>query len=554
MIRFSAALVAVAIGVLIGGIATSKLLLVYIAIVVSAVALVALAIGVVLKRKELFGEGQVLPAGAGAGPVLQARAAESQDQVPASAHVAPPPPFQGAAGGHAAVFGGTASAASSPAAPPSAAAGPSAASPSAGRTATAGQGRSADPVPPWNTPAARGPWSSSTPDWMHSGPDERLAGAAGSPSGRAPSAWQDTTPAGTPGGRAGGWGVPDADRSDRQAAEKAPRSWATPSPPSVSSVSSDTPAVKPGAGSGSATPSWFDRLGSQEGADAPAAVPPSVPASATDWSWSRRDSNASGGPIVPEAAEGTSASPTVAAPVMSSDTVSGGTLSGETASGDTDEDDDWPTRYSWLDDDTDESGEAGATAATDVADLVGAGLESKSPVAGDTEGDTAGDTAGDAGLEDGTAVAASAPGTPSSAAETADAATPDAAASDRAASDRADAAERSGADIIAFPGQGASGGLSQATDPGTHDGPAGEAGADHETAAAGEAGSEPPATAEGGAAPGAGLVTVVPGVPRYHRTDCVLIRFMPEGDVQLLSVTAAKDAGCTPCAACQPEG
>ena len=39
MIRFSAALVAVAIGVLIGGIATSKLLLVYIAIVVSAVAL-----------------------------------------------------------------------------------------------------------------------------------------------------------------------------------------------------------------------------------------------------------------------------------------------------------------------------------------------------------------------------------------------------------------------------------------------------------------------------------------------------------------------------------
>jgi hypothetical protein len=29
---------------------------------------------------------------------------------------------------------------------------------------------------------------------------------------------------------------------------------------------------------------------------------------------------------------------------------------------------------------------------------------------------------------------------------------------------------------------------------------------------------------------------------------------MPEGDVQMLSVEAAKDAGCTPCAACQPEG
>jgi len=104
VIRFSAALVAVAIGVLIGGIATSKLLLVYIAIVVSAVALVALAVGVVLKREELFGEGQgLLPAGAGAGPVLQARAGESagesQDKVPASAHVAPPSPFQGAAAG-----------------------------------------------------------------------------------------------------------------------------------------------------------------------------------------------------------------------------------------------------------------------------------------------------------------------------------------------------------------------------------------------------------------------------------------------------------------------
>ncbi len=79
MIRFSAALVAVAIGVLLGGIATSKLLLVYIAIVVSAVALVALAIGVVLKREELFGEGQgLVPATAGASPALPARAGESQ--------------------------------------------------------------------------------------------------------------------------------------------------------------------------------------------------------------------------------------------------------------------------------------------------------------------------------------------------------------------------------------------------------------------------------------------------------------------------------------------
>ena len=59
MIRFSAGLVVVAIGVLIGGVATSKLLLVYIAIGLSVAALIALAIGVVLKREELFGEQRV---------------------------------------------------------------------------------------------------------------------------------------------------------------------------------------------------------------------------------------------------------------------------------------------------------------------------------------------------------------------------------------------------------------------------------------------------------------------------------------------------------------
>ena len=100
MIRFSAALVAVAIGVLIGGIATSKLLLVYIAIVVSAVALLALAIGVVVKREELFGEGQgLVPAGAGAAPVRPARAGESLDQPRPMASVPPSAPFPGPTAG-----------------------------------------------------------------------------------------------------------------------------------------------------------------------------------------------------------------------------------------------------------------------------------------------------------------------------------------------------------------------------------------------------------------------------------------------------------------------
>jgi hypothetical protein len=48
-------------------------------------------------------------------------------------------------------------------------------------------------------------------------------------------------------------------------------------------------------------------------------------------------------------------------------------------------------------------------------------------------------------------------------------------------------------------------------------------------------------------------VTVVPGVPRYHTDNCILIRFMDDDDVQQMSLKAATDAGCTPCGACQPD-
>jgi hypothetical protein len=50
------------------------------------------------------------------------------------------------------------------------------------------------------------------------------------------------------------------------------------------------------------------------------------------------------------------------------------------------------------------------------------------------------------------------------------------------------------------------------------------------------------------------LVTVIPGVPRYHDPDCILIRFMDDEDVAKKSIPEAKAANCTPCAACQPEG
>jgi hypothetical protein len=84
--------------------------------------------------------------------------------------------------------------------------------------------------------------------------------------------------------------------------------------------------------------------------------------------------------------------------------------------------------------------------------------------------------------------------------------------------------------------------------PATADPPAGQP-----TATDGQdsSGSEPAATA---AAEPDQDVTVVPGVPRFHRSDCILIRFMGQGDLQRMPVERAREAGCTPCRACQPEG
>jgi hypothetical protein len=68
------------------------------------------------------------------------------------------------------------------------------------------------------------------------------------------------------------------------------------------------------------------------------------------------------------------------------------------------------------------------------------------------------------------------------------------------------------------------------------------------------------ATAEGGAdrpAPakpaGPVQVTVVPGVARYHRSECILIRFLGEGDLEILPKQEAVASGLVACRACQPD-
>ncbi len=48
-------------------------------------------------------------------------------------------------------------------------------------------------------------------------------------------------------------------------------------------------------------------------------------------------------------------------------------------------------------------------------------------------------------------------------------------------------------------------------------------------------------------------VVVVPGVPRYHYPECILIRFLGADDIARVSHVAAEAAGCVPCRACQPD-
>ena len=48
-------------------------------------------------------------------------------------------------------------------------------------------------------------------------------------------------------------------------------------------------------------------------------------------------------------------------------------------------------------------------------------------------------------------------------------------------------------------------------------------------------------------------VTVVPGVARYHRRGCILIRFLSDGDLETTTRRESEAAGSVPCKACQPD-
>jgi hypothetical protein len=77
---------------------------------------------------------------------------------------------------------------------------------------------------------------------------------------------------------------------------------------------------------------------------------------------------------------------------------------------------------------------------------------------------------------------------------------------------------------------------------------------------AGDSAADEPADGEpaadgpaGKPAPGRIEVTVVPGVARYHRSECILIRFLGDGDLDIMTRQEAEEAKFAACRACQPD-
>ena len=469
MIRFSAGLVVVAIGVLIGGVATSKLSLVYIAVAVSAVALVVLAIGVALKRDELFGGGpESAPAGAGADSGMPAGQLVGAGDVRGSAgHVREDQkPIQKKVPGPAtAAFEAAAAAQAAAVAAPTVAA-PSMTTPTvASPTVVPAGDNSPFGGPPLGhrrtgfgqAPAA--PEGKAAADWQARSP-------------QAPwSAGNEFRPTWTPTAQTPTASPPAAPPSET--ASVPPRAWGNP----------DQSATRAGAGA----PSWFDRL-----------------------------NQPAGGPVAPTGTDPAEAGPAKAEPQKAepaSALTQPAVVTADSGVADAD-DDDWPTRYSWLEDDeTDEAAETADGAA--AAD----GGAADTP----TEAVHAADVAD---------AAAPVPAEATQAAPVvAEAARPDLNSPDAAA-------EAHDAETVAGP--------ADPTDETDHPGAtravdAAPGDADR------DAGADAPPRAD------SRLVTVIPGVPRYHDPDCILIRFMDEEDVVRKSVPEARAANCTPCAACQPE-
>jgi hypothetical protein len=54
-------------------------------------------------------------------------------------------------------------------------------------------------------------------------------------------------------------------------------------------------------------------------------------------------------------------------------------------------------------------------------------------------------------------------------------------------------------------------------------------------------------------APAGNAFVIVPGIARYHRTGCILIRFLGGNDLETSTAQEAEAKGCAPCRACEPD-
>jgi hypothetical protein len=57
----------------------------------------------------------------------------------------------------------------------------------------------------------------------------------------------------------------------------------------------------------------------------------------------------------------------------------------------------------------------------------------------------------------------------------------------------------------------------------------------------------------GSQAPADSVVVIVPGINRYHRSGCILIRFLGSDDLETSTKREAEENGCVPCRACEPQ-